>query len=275
MQRLVGEELALVKPLLQGPRINTEVKSIVLGASPGYVWVDDGQQPETALLYSQGQSGFYVVGRERKRWIAQALAQAVAHLPKGIVTYIELSSHSDAWDRLLRDELGVLGAEEWLQWVYRQEPHDCSGPAQAPDVQSSESQICAVTPAWLKETSADTQWLQSILRSWWSSLDRFWQWGTGYAAVVDGEAVSCCYTSFVAHGGHWALGVDTKEEYRRRGLAGAVTRAMVDHCCQRGITMDWDCMDSNVPSKRLAEGCGFLPAFTYTVFTLDHVPKSS
>ena len=317
--------LGQVRALLTGQRVNTEVRSIVAGASPGVIWVDHEAAASTALLYSFGQGGFYIVGAEQPGWVVPALSEAIKDLPQGEVTYIEVSSHSDHWDRRLRMELAEYGVEESVQFVYRRAPKhvDLSGkdtpqtehaqhteqPQQPPqmskpphtpqpsqttsqlqfgrhaqildpsqaDRSSSESggdPICRITPQWLEEAAEDTEWLQATLTTWWGTLDRFFEYGAGYAAVVNGQAVSCCYTSFAANDQLWALGVDTQDAHRRRGWARKVTEAMVRLCDDEGITMDWDCMATNVPSQRLAENCGFSRAFTYALFYLESVPES-
>ena len=62
-------------------------------------------------------------------------------------------------------------------------------------------------------------------------------------------------TVFVG-GGHAETGVETRESYRRRGLATIVSCAFIDHSLQNGIHPDWGCGDNDA-SERLAMKMGY------------------
>ena len=64
LQELQTAEFNRAWPILDGHRVNMEIKAIVTGNSPGWVFVDQKDKPQTALVFSHGQDGFYFVGRE-------------------------------------------------------------------------------------------------------------------------------------------------------------------------------------------------------------------
>ena len=79
-------------------------------------------------------------------------------------------------------------------------------------------------------------------------------------------------TNWSLSDGHYkdkiAIGVISKEEYRRKGLSIAAVAAVVQECFNRGFSsIDWLCVDFNQGSRAIAEKLGFCHVATYDAFT--------
>lgn len=59
----------------------------------------------------------------------------------------------------------------------------------------------------------------------------------------------------------WQIGVDVLPEYRRQGIASALTSNLAVEILGRGKVPFYCCAWSNIPSARNAVKCGFLPAW--------------
>lgn len=59
----------------------------------------------------------------------------------------------------------------------------------------------------------------------------------------------------------WQIGVDVLPEYRRQGVASALTSNLAVEILDRGKVPFYCCAWSNIPSARNAVKCGFLPAW--------------
>ena len=51
-----------ISHLLSGNYINLEIKAVVDGYNPGWVFVDNKEDPKTAMVWSRGIECFYFVG---------------------------------------------------------------------------------------------------------------------------------------------------------------------------------------------------------------------
>ena len=78
------------------------------------------------------------------------------------------------------------------------------------------------------------------------------------AAFVDGRPVSFCF-SYLETETLWDVAIGTVEGYRRRGLAAASARSLIDLQLGRGKKPVWSAMESNAASRRLAARLGFRP----------------
>ncbi len=60
------------------------------------------------------------------------------------------------------------------------------------------------------------------------------------------------------------IGIETREPFRRRGLAALMTAALVEEAQARGVArIGWHCWTSNIPSARTALKAGFELAVDY------------
>lgn len=92
------------------------------------------------------------------------------------------------------------------------------------------------------------------------SAEDFLARGVGYTLMGDGKLTGAAYSSLVCNRGiEVSLFVD--EPYRRRGIATAISAALLLECVRRGLWANWDA--ANLESCALAEKLGYTPAGTY------------
>lgn len=84
--------------------------------------------------------------------------------------------------------------------------------------------------------------------------------GIGYTMLEDDRLVGAAYSSLVCSRGiEVSLFVD--ESYRRRGVATALSAALLLECVRRGLRPNWDA--ANMESRALAEKLGYTFAGSY------------
>jgi len=89
--------------------------------------------------------------------------------------------------------------------------------------------------------------------------------GTGYPSmrIKDGVPVSGA-SSYSSYRGGIEIEIDTKEEYRRRGLARICGARLILECLDRGLYPSWDAQ--NPGSAALAKQLGYRMEGTYTAY---------
>lgn len=102
---------------------------------------------------------------------------------------------------------------------------------------------------WCKENS----WSRDLV-SQYKDYDEYHDKGLGVVVLKDGIPVSgaSSYSSYV---GGIEIEIDTKEEYRRKGLAYACGAKLVLECLKRGLYPSWDAQ--NKWSVALAKKLGY------------------
>ncbi|TKG91495.1 GNAT family N-acetyltransferase [Puteibacter caeruleilacunae] len=62
--------------------------------------------------------------------------------------------------------------------------------------------------------------------------------------------------------------METIPEFRGQGFAQYACAALIDYCLANGYEPVWACKETNVPSYKLAQKLGFVPALTLPYYRL-------
>ena len=91
----------------------------------------------------------------------------------------------------------------------------------------------------------------------WESSEQFLKEGFGYIAL-DQEQVCAVAFSAAVSSMEIDIGVETHEDYRRKGLAAILTGRMCEHIAAIGKKPVWACSTMNKGSMSTALKCGFV-----------------
>lgn len=101
-----------------------------------------------------------------------------------------------------------------------------------------------------------------------SSAEDFLQNGLGYVAMDGKQIVAGCSAYGRGHD-RMSIQVETREDYRKQGLALACSASFILDCLERGIYPEWDA--ANLQSVGLAEKLGYVFDKEYQVYEfLEH-----
>lgn len=96
--------------------------------------------------------------------------------------------------------------------------------------------------------------------------------GLGAVILKDGQLVSGA-SSYTTYMDGIEIQVDTKEDYRRKGLAEICSAKLILACLERGIYPSWDAQ--NKGSLALAEKLGYHYSHTYTAYEVYKYGKGA
>ena len=91
----------------------------------------------------------------------------------------------------------------------------------------------------------------------WESSERFLKEGFGYIALDQNRVCAVAFSAAVSSA-EIDIGVETHEDYRRKGLAAILTGRMCEHIAAIGKKPVWACSTMNKGSMSTALKCGFV-----------------
>jgi GNAT superfamily N-acetyltransferase len=92
----------------------------------------------------------------------------------------------------------------------------------------------------------------------WKNADHFIEKGIGFSLFYKDKLASTAYSAFLLDR-KLELGIETREEFRGRGLAFQASCALIDYSIENGYEPVWACKLENTQSFRLAQKLGFEP----------------
>lgn len=136
------------------------------------------------------------------------------------------------------------------------------------------SSVTAPVPEGFVLAPMDEKLYEACLKDKWSedlpgqfgSFAAYEKMGLGVLALLDGKPVAGA-SSYSAFPGGIEIEIDTKQEFRRRGLARACGAALIKAYLERGLWPSWDAHTEI--SKDLAESLGYRLVCGYTAYEVN------
>jgi GNAT superfamily N-acetyltransferase len=268
VQELLPSDFGRAKPLFHHIRdMRAAVFTVLEGNQIGHVWVDQVPNPRAAVMisdfcYLTSTPDASDLQADTAKW----LEDEVLHRQE----YTPIFYFSRPWEAALQTILPAYGVQRYVRNVFDF------------DVQRYRE----LQTGWQKriptgfalhrlnvQTAPDAGGIPYI----WGSVENFMEHGFGFCMLDESQSdehlafAASVQTVFVGDC-HAETGVETREAYRRKGLATALCCAYIDLCLQSGIYPEWGCGDDNKPSERLACKLGYTNKHE-TSFLYVHTPE--
>lgn len=218
----------------------------------GFILADDAARPNVALSF---MGGCVIYGGDAGHSAARDLIRSMKVQP-GILPY------PDGWAALIRDEYrekAKLVTRYYLPFASLDREKLLSI-----DLSTDPGYKLERIDERLAETLLDEIGEEYQLRHY-SSLRDFAERGCGFC-VTNGKEICSAVAAFLRSGNKIQIQVNTKPQYRRRGLAIKASACMLRYCLDNGIAADWDA--ANAPSRDLAQKLGFAQCIPYGVLSV-------
>lgn len=245
-----------------------EAKAVVEGVNPGRIFVDDSESPTSGLIWLGNNDGFYFIGNEKNEefnteindFINTVIVPEARKL--GLHWFEAIGDHNE-WDETIKEVFATRNLGSWNQRVYTLHRADYQGNF---DLVIEEGyNIVKISETLFINSDKSIEnidFLHSKIAEFWSSPERFFNDGVGYAVIYKKNIVSICFSGFVVDNVH-CIDIETLKEHRGKKLAQKVAIAFVEDCLDNNLVPYWDCMESNKPSIAVTENIGFRNEFNY------------
>ncbi len=257
---------------------------VIEGPAPGWVFVDDPDEPALALVWEE--KGDVSISGESGQGAISAVAQILNDviIPSGerhrrhmfyINYYPEswgdilpsmLPSHVPMPDKRLLYSTAEALAGHLLSGTERRRIAASSfkGLFKAPEgCTLEEVGACLLTRNDLRHMPA----LREEILKQWNSIEEFCALGFGFCLVCGADLAAWCLIEYPTECA-CSIGVETVEEFQRRGFGTIVAAACLKKCLEQGKRPYWDLWASNTASKALAEKLGLSFIREYPVLFL-------
>ncbi|MFQ5909039.1 MAG: GNAT family N-acetyltransferase [Thermoplasmata archaeon] len=272
IHQLQPEDYPRVRPLFQPLDYQLIIRAVLEGMSPGTVYVDDVDDPASAFLCSA--EGCFLAGDETNAAFNSALrdllveqffaGDASGQTDEEISSAFNLAQvftvHPDGWISRFRVIFEGRKPQKLPRKYYTCSELKMDWRARIPEgcsVRRIDREIMG--RAELDVPSHTSSWMQAN----WGSIDAFMDRGFGFGTIHDRAVVSWSLADCVS-GSECEIGIRTRQDHRRQGLATITAAANVDHALSHGLTkIGWHTDEENLASIGVAEKVGFIETRDY------------
>jgi len=243
---------------------NLEVKAVIAGNNPGRVFVDDSDEPISAVVWSQGNGDFYLMGSNLNPRFNSMVASYINDelVPDLHYTKIDISGTHKKWDATIEKAFTGKELKTSVQRVY-------SYVLKTPPMIKLIPKGYAIVPVDKKLLSSSLEhsaYVVEQLEKYWHSVRVFLHDGFAYCAIQGNSIASICFVSFISAKAV-LLKAETFEGYKRQGLAQALTAECVKRALKDKVVPYWDCSATDAASVKIPEGLGFTKQWEYNRFS--------
>lgn len=273
LETIRKEEYSSIRSLfVQLEKFQPMCTAVLEGIWPGDIWVDNHENPQTALMITflsgGGAAWCFLTGKPDNEDFNKAVNIAIF---EGKIAGVEtgaflVTCSSDDWFPSL-DEIG-----QPRQPVLMLRHHHISR-KMTYDWRKNLPGGYAIQPMTTDLIRRDnlrlTPQVKTTLEKWLSIDDNRFQ-DFGYIVEHENQVVSWATVDFVSSGAG-DLGFETLPEFQKRGLGSAVAGAALEYGQNIGVEVHWTCAADNIGSQKTAKKLGLVHDRDYTMyfFALD------
>jgi GNAT superfamily N-acetyltransferase len=238
------------------------VQTVLAGLLPGRVYVDDPTNPGTAIVIPSNLHRVYVGGDPESHLLVDVIdtlfKQSCAESYTLLVYYVP-----NSWKPLIEH---ILQKQKiisyWRQLYLLKEP-----PLKALLPLPAHITIDRIDETMAQDaTLMNRQLLLEEICSESPSLEYFFRHNVGFCARDGHKLVGWCLAEY-HYQGRYELGIETIEDYQRKGIATHLASTVISHAFAQGATeIGWHCWAANVPSVASAIKLGFEKVLDYPVY---------
>ena len=257
------------------------IQAAIRGNNPGRIFVDDPQNPRTALALTV--EGYLLGGENEDRETLGALQRLFKEKIFSGEVYVNgdwsmsLAVHPQTWEERLPELIPTHEIEKSERYHYLCTELSLNWENHLPDgysVRRVDSALLEDPGIHFAESLAEWMDFEEV---WWSR-ENFLSKGISFAVLRGNEVAAWCTPDCVA-GDRIDIGIITHQAHRRQGLATIAVAATVEACLEQGFSaVGWHCNADNIGSWKTAEKVGFKRnreyAYYYYIYDLiDHLAE--
>ena len=233
---------------------------IIAGECKGDVWVDAIDTPRIAIVYSYAAGGFAFLGcplwEDQNMKLREYIYRDIFDFlkQKGI-GYFEYSIESTGLKPYIQKMFQDKDMQSETEYSYR-----ITKSIQANNTLPAGFKMQRIdSDLWshiIHGEYANESFVTERLLESWDSFNTFEKKSVGYC-ITYFDAIAAVSIGTARYENIIPVDIETAEAFKNKGLGYSLTIAFVNECMQRGLIAQWDCVESNPISRRLAEKAGF------------------
>lgn len=238
---------------------NLITNAVIEGTSPGRIYADHHEDPRTAFMCTV--EGYYLAGYDNNEEFNTSLNKLIferifaGDTVRKDETDVAIGFYPDSWKEkmpiIFQGRIPLTTARRHYVCTELKVDHWRDHVPKGFQVQRINEKLLRTLELEIPEHL--TGWMKTN----WRSISNFMKKGFGFCTLRGSEIVSWSIADCIS-GIACEIGIHTREDYRRQGLATLTAAATVDYSLSSGLRqVGWHCDEYNLGSIGVAEKVGF------------------
>lgn len=237
---------------------NPSYSSILVGESSGDIWVDNIDNPTLAIVYSYSVGGYAIMGNPKEDYTIQKLYYFLIKELLPTFTDINEFNFSVESGEVKEKLFSLFSGKEInteVEYYFRATERIKRNSPLPPEYTISIVDKKIIDKTDIREIKNKEMLNNRILESW-KSYDDFFEKSIAYVILYK-NSIEAVIIGTARYNNIITIDIETNEKHQKKGLASILTEKFLDKCKEKKLVAQWNCIASNIASKRTAENAGF------------------
>lgn len=256
MEKVISLDLSKCTNILYSD--SPSYSGIIAGECKGDVWVDNIENPTLALVYSFPVGGFSIMGDCDDFSVYYDFIEFLKRdlfielKGKGIDDF-EFSVENKRLEDYILKHFSDKSINQEDEYFYRKYDSDRIQEIDHYNIVRVDSEFIR---GFHTGKYDNQEFLSKRILESWGEYGNFFEKSIAYVATYEKSIVGVIvgtarYQNIIP------IDIEIKVEHRKKGLAYSLTQFFVNECVDRSIVAQWNCVDSNIGSRKAVEKAGF------------------
>lgn len=237
---------------------NPSHSGILAGECKGDIWIDNVKNPELALVYSNAVGGFAIMGEPKNNSVYDVFNKYLrerlfAELKGRGINDFEFSVESKITEEHILRLFSDKSINHEDEYFYRKSSTN--------ELRKLDSyRIVRVDQNFIEQLQVgeydNAEFLIERLLESWETYEQFFMKSLAFVATLE-KSIVAVIIGTARFQNIIPIDIETKEEHRKKGLAYLLTQYFVNECVERKLVAQWNCVDSNIASRKTVVKSGF------------------
>lgn len=233
---------------------------IIAGECTGEMWVDNFKNPNIALVFSFAVGGFSILGElpnieSYNKFVTFIVENIFAQLKDKGIDYFKFSIESEEARPYILDIFKNRIIQSEYEYMFRR------------DYRYDE---IITIPVSYEIFKVDSEFLEKVEREEFVNKEilterllmslgtykNYLSKSVAFVAVNKNRIIAVIIGTSIFKN-IIPIDIETENEHRKKGVALTLIQHFIKECINNGYVIQWDCMDTNIASKRIAGKVGF------------------
>lgn len=229
--------------------------SVLVNNCKGDKWIYKEEQSVFAVSYSYCVGGCGIFGKViSNEKIKRFLCNVFEDLKKRQINEFEFSCEEKDLAKQVLELFPEKTVHTEMEYSYRYEQDNT---IDLSEDKEKDYTIIAINRILLDDVNSydNCEMLLDRMNNSWEK-EAFVKMSLGFVAVKDNKMIGIIFGS-AKYLDYLAIDIEVGKEYRRKGIAEKLTKYFIEECQNKRLIAQWDCVESNIASQKLAEKTGF------------------
>jgi len=248
------ENYKKIEALIHPSCLSLQLKTVVTNQNPGVIYADKNQAT-TAVVYHQGEGGFFFVGKPNLEFFNEVINNINSIHFNDKLKYFEFSFDSNDWQPVIESLKTMSTCEQFLYFSEEK--------TQIDEVSLNDIHIIPISKDILNYSN--NEFVTKAILEWWHSLDDYFNEHLGFVALDKNKIVGRCLLDGKTDT-HMGIGIAVEESYRKKNIATALAIKMTNAIHQNNYSVYWECTDDNYGSQALTNKTNLVKKQAYRLY---------